>query len=211
MATIKQGILGAFSGKIANVVGGSWKGIATMRKLPASVTNPRTAGQVNNRNEFGSIAKFGSSINASIIKPLWDRFAVKMSGYNAFVMQNKGVFMSNGAFIAPNLVTSMGKLGQTVVGDCVYDPVDQAITVSWDPTPVGSYQLATDKAYIVIVDALGEVLGVRSAQDIRSTASITFQVSESKSPAPYAYVYLAFAREDGSIVGDSAFKQVNAM
>jgi hypothetical protein len=210
MATIKQGILGAFSGKIANVVGGSWKGIATMRKLPASVTNPRTAGQVNNRNEFGSIAKFASSINASIIKPLWDRFAVKMSGYNAFVMQNKGVFNATGAFIAPNLVTSLGKLGQTAIGACVYDPISQSVTVSWDATPVGAYQLATDKAYIVVADSLGNVLGVRSAQDSRQDAAITFTVSESISPAPFCYVYLAFSRIDGSIVGDSAFKQVSA-
>jgi hypothetical protein len=42
MGTIKQGILGGFSGKVGTVVGASWKGIAYMRSLPQKVKNPRT-------------------------------------------------------------------------------------------------------------------------------------------------------------------------
>jgi hypothetical protein len=34
MGIIKQGILGGFSGKVGNVVGGTWKGIDYMRVLP---------------------------------------------------------------------------------------------------------------------------------------------------------------------------------
>lgn len=205
MATIKQGILGAFSGKVANVVGGSWKGIATMRKLPASVTNPRTAGQVNNRTEFGSIAKFASSINASIIKPLWDRFAVKMSGYNAFVMTNKGVFNQLGQFIGANLITSKGKLGATAIGTALYDALSHTVTVSWDGTPVGAYQLATDKAYILVVDSLGNVMGVNAGVTARAAEAITFDVEVPDPTSTHIYYYLAFSREDGSIVGDSTF------
>jgi hypothetical protein len=47
MGTIKQGILGGFSGKVGTVIGGSWKGISYMRSIPQSVKNPRTDGQVN--------------------------------------------------------------------------------------------------------------------------------------------------------------------
>lgn len=38
MGTIKQGILGGFSGKVGNVVGASWKGIDYIRSLPSSVS-----------------------------------------------------------------------------------------------------------------------------------------------------------------------------
>ena len=52
MGTIKKGILGSFSGKVGNIVGASWKGIAYIRSLPASVRNPRTVKQVTQRSKF---------------------------------------------------------------------------------------------------------------------------------------------------------------
>ena len=36
MGTIKQGILGGFSGKVGSVIGGIWKGISYMRGLALS-------------------------------------------------------------------------------------------------------------------------------------------------------------------------------
>ena len=62
MATIKQGILGAFSGKVGSVVGSSWKGIAIMKALPASVANPRTAKQVIQRSKMSSAVAFAKEV-----------------------------------------------------------------------------------------------------------------------------------------------------
>jgi hypothetical protein len=42
MGKISQGILGGISGKVGNVIGGSWKGIDYIRVKPSSVANPRT-------------------------------------------------------------------------------------------------------------------------------------------------------------------------
>ena len=58
MGKISQGVLGGFSGKVGNVVGGSWKGIDYMRIKPASVTNPRTAAQVDQRSKFSIVLNF---------------------------------------------------------------------------------------------------------------------------------------------------------
>ena len=52
MGKIAQGILGGLSGKVGNVIGGSWKGIDYIRIKPSSVANPRTVGQVNQRTKF---------------------------------------------------------------------------------------------------------------------------------------------------------------
>jgi hypothetical protein len=57
MGTIKQGILGGFSGKVGNVVGASWRGIDYMRSLPASVRNPQTVPQMTQRSRFSLIGK----------------------------------------------------------------------------------------------------------------------------------------------------------
>lgn len=48
MGTIKQGILGGFSGKVGTVIGSSWKGISYMRSRAQSVKNPRTEGRWDN-------------------------------------------------------------------------------------------------------------------------------------------------------------------
>ena len=49
MGKISQGILGGFSGKVGNVIGGNWKGINYMRVKPSSVANSQTEGQMVQR------------------------------------------------------------------------------------------------------------------------------------------------------------------
>ena len=58
MGKIGKGILGGVSGKVANVVGASWKGIDYLRAKPQSVANPRSVLQVNQRTK-GSRKKYG--------------------------------------------------------------------------------------------------------------------------------------------------------
>ena len=41
MGTIKQGILGGFSGKVGTVVGSTWKSVHYMRALAVSFSDPR--------------------------------------------------------------------------------------------------------------------------------------------------------------------------
>lgn len=58
MGKIGQGILGGLSGKVGNIIGASWKGINYIRIKPVSVANPRTVGQVNQRNKFSATLEF---------------------------------------------------------------------------------------------------------------------------------------------------------
>ena len=61
MGKINQGILGGFSGKVGNVIGGTWKGIDYMRVKPAHVTNPKTEGQVDQRSKFCTMENSGNN------------------------------------------------------------------------------------------------------------------------------------------------------
>ena len=88
MAIIKRGILGGFSNKIGNVVGTSWKGISVMRSLPQSVHNPKTELQEEQRTNFAVASKLGSQLLDAVIKPFWDKRAIRMSGYNLWVQKN---------------------------------------------------------------------------------------------------------------------------
>jgi len=201
MATINQGILGGFSGSVANVTGSSWKGIAVMRSKPLSVTNPRTTAQVNNRERFSGLSKLGAAILTTIVKPLNDRFASQMSGYNLFTMRNKNVFVA-GSFANPSeLIIASGKLGDTPISS-VNDSGATELTVTWPIALTSSFQAATDKAYVLVLSDEGEVLGVSSGAAVRSAGTVLVTVPNS---AVVVNTYLAFLRADGTIVGNTAY------
>ena len=114
MAVIKRGILGGVSNKIGNVVGSSWKGIATLRSLPLSVANPNTQEQKTNRNSFSIMSKLGSDVLATVCQPLWNRDAKQMSGFNAYVKENKLAYDENWVAWLANPVMSKGVLSASL-------------------------------------------------------------------------------------------------
>lgn len=202
MGIIRRGILGGFSGKVANVVGSSWKGIAVMRALPLSVTNPRTVGQVEQRSAFSLISKFASSILTVWVKPLWDRSAQSMSGYNAFIQQNVDVVKADNALIIEKLTMSKGKLGATPVTAGI-DSASSFVGLDWEGTPSGSYQMSTDKLYALVFDSENKLIGSSSGEASRSKANLSIDGLQIVQGDDYTIV-TAFAREDGTIVGDAS-------
>jgi len=110
MALLSKGILGGISGKVGNVVGGSWKGIDYIRSLASSVANPRSPGQVSQRSKFTSVVAIGSQLLGSIIQAFWNGKVPKMSGFNAFVKENIEEFTAQGVAIWQNLLFSKGSL-----------------------------------------------------------------------------------------------------
>lgn len=201
MGIIRRGILGGFSGKVANVVGSSWKGIAVMRALPLSVTNPRTVGQVEQRGAFSIISKFASSILTVWVKPLWDRSAQSMSGYNAFIQQNVDIVKADNELIIKNLTMSKGKLGQTVITGQGASVPNQVV-LEWDRTPFGSFQMITDKFYALIFNEENQLIGSSAGVFARSEEEIIIDVSNI-SAGDKLLAVSCFAREDGTIVGDA--------
>lgn len=204
MGIIRRGILGGFSGKVANIVGSSWKGIAVMRSLPLSVANPRTPRQVAQRDKFSLMSKFASQLLSVWIKPLWDRGAQQMSGYNAFVKENIDSMVLNDEVRPTFGIMSRGVLGSTqVVPGSLVGSVQ---TLTWDTALSNSLQSASDLAYIVLIeDKTGLVIGHSSGLVARSvgTASVTF---DSTNVTDRVFAFLAFANADGTRMGDSTFQ-----
>lgn len=209
MGIIRRGILGGFSGKVANVVGSSWKGIAVMRALPLSVTNPKTVGQVEQRSAFSIISKFASSILTVWVKPLWDRSAQSMSGYNAFIQQNVDIVKADKVLDIENLVMSKGKLGVTpLTGNLTSG--SSAGMFGWDEEPTGSFQMSSDKLYLLIFDSNSKLIFHSSGVLTREHRSIEILDVPSVKDADY-YIVSCFAREDGTIVGDASVMKKKAM
>lgn len=204
MATFKQGILGGFSGKVGGVIGSSWKGIDTMRSQPSSVTNPRTNAQVANRSRFKSVSQLAAAMLTTIVKPLNDRFAQKMSGFNDFCQRNASAFDSLGAFVPANLVLSRGKL--SAPADLSQEGASySSLELSLSYGLSGSFDSATDKIYAVVIGKDGELLGVSSGIATREDAAVTIPTPEGRSATNPGTAYVSFLRADGTQVSNSSY------
>lgn len=203
MGTIKQGILGGFSGKVAGVVGSSWKGIAVMKSLPLSVANPKTAGQVAQRTKFSNTVAFAGLILATIIKPLWDRFASQMSGYNDFIKTNIDLFAAALPVLAADLVISKGKMAKTIISLITATDASANVIIDWVDDSGAGFKLATDEAYAVVINVTQNNVGSIAAAAPRSDESTTVVMPHAVATGDVLECYLAFRRADGTIVSNT--------
>lgn len=87
MAIIKAGILSKVSGKVAGVVGGTWKGKNYLREL-VKPANPNTALQQAQRGKMGMVVGVARQLVGDILNPYLNKFCKEMSGYNWFCKEN---------------------------------------------------------------------------------------------------------------------------
>jgi len=206
MAKIPQGILGGISGKIGGIVGSSWKGINVIKTKPLSVANPKTAGQVAQRTKFSNTVAFAGVILATVIKPLWDRFASKMSGYNAFVETNINLFAAASPSPAADLVISKGKMSKTTILTGESSEAGNTVTLTWPNDAGEGFKLAADEAYIVIVNETDEFVEAFETAVLRSALTAEVEPSIAIDEGVTMNVYLAFKRSDGTIVSNTSYK-----
>lgn len=205
MGIIKQGILGGFSGKVANIVGSSWKGIAIIKSLPLSVANPQTAGQVAQRTKLSNTVAFAKQILSSVIKPLRDRFAVQESGYNTFVSDNIALFADAMPNPAEDLIVASGKMASTEIKNLTTTAGSPDITVDWLDDSGSGFKLSTDDAYIVAVNETQENIAVSSASAVRSDGTVVLSFDADSVAGDTMNIYLVFMRADGTIVSETSF------
>lgn len=211
MGKIKQGILGGFSGKVANVVGSSWKGIAVMKSLPLSVANPKTAKQILQRRRFSILVSMAADILTSVVKPLWDRFAQKMSGFNDFVSKNFEAFQTGLYTLDYSKIRiSIGKmLAPASLTATWLTPL--SVKIDWTSDPADSYALDTDIPYIVVIDIeTNKATSLPVDEVVRATGTITVDTELTLDSTHDHAVYLAFKRADGTIVSDSTAINLDA-
>jgi len=206
MGKINLGILGSFSGKVGNVVGGNWKGISYMRAKATSVSNPRTDGQVNQRTKFALVL--------AILKPItgflrvgYKKYAIKQTAFNAAMsyILNNAVTGSSSADYSVDLakvLVSRGNLTGAVNG--VATSANGVVTLNWADNSGSGNATATDKALIVVLNPTRaeSVFDTGGNQRVAGTEDITVPadwVGES------VEVFLGFITEDGKDVANSSY------
>ncbi len=200
MGVIKRGILGGFSGRVGSVVGTSWKGIAVIKSLPLSVANPKTAKQVDQRTKFKQTVLLAASILSTIIKPLWDRFASQMSGINAFVQKNVGIWDDALATPFLNFIFAQGKMQATAISGTDFTTPGSDYLLSWlDDSGVG-LKLSTDLVYAIVYNETQSNLSTSSAIAVRADLEVVVTSTSALVTADIIHAWLIFKRADGTIV-----------
>lgn len=206
MGKISQGVLGGFSGKVGNVVGGTWKGIDYMRIKPANVTNPRTEGQVDQRSKFSTVLRFLQPMT-DFLRVGFKLYANKMTQFNAAMSYNlnnsiTGAYPNFMVDYANALVTR-GNLSGAANG-AASSPSAGDVQITWDDNSGSGSAQATDKALIVLLNTTRQEAVFTTAGPARSAGTETISV-----PSEYTgedvEVFLGFISEDGSKVANSSY------
>lgn len=202
MGVIKRGILGGFSGSVGNVVGSSWKGIATMKAKPLSVANPNTAGQVVQRTKMSNLVAFAKEILANIIKPLNDRFASGMSGFNLFTQRNIDLFTTAVPDPIDGIILSRGTLAPMALNNLTADRSNNEIKFDYSDNSGEGDALATDEAYAVVMNTdLGEITSASGG--LRNAGEWGFALPAGWLAGHNIQGWVSFRRADGTKVSDT--------
>lgn len=206
MGKIAQGILGGLSGKVGNIIGGSWKGIDYIRIKPASVANPRTEGQVNQRNRFTVTLEFIQAVKPFIQKG-YKFLAVKMTAFNAAMsyVLNNAISGTAPNFLVDyaNALVSRGGLSGVLNPTTDLATAGQ-VTFNWDDNSAEGNANTTDKSMLLIYNpSKKESISLLDGADRTVGTQIV--------PIPTTYagdtveLFMAFIAEDGSQVSDSTY------
>lgn len=211
MGIIKQGILGGFSGKVGSVVGTSWKGRAVMKAMPLSVANPRTTGQVTQRNRMTGIVHAAQMLLGGTIALCDNPFAGNISGYNRFVKRNVGYAQDNGTVYANAIKFSEGALGNIVLSaQSGISAADDMAHVSWT-SQESPYNLPNDRVIIAVVNSnLTEVLNAGTDIGQRDYAGFTaVALNRPVIQGESLYIIAMAVRADKKYCSNSDYENVN--
>jgi hypothetical protein len=204
MAKIPQGILGGIKGRIGGVIGTSWKGINVIKTAPLSVSNPQTAGQVAQRSKFGNAVAFAVLILSIVIKPLWDRFASKQSGFNAFIQANVDYFTLELPSYGSGFAISKGKMASTSIFSTTMHNGNPNVIINWANDSGIGYKLSTDIPFCVLINHSNNTVEAFEGSTIRSDSEMDFDLATTPVLNDSIDIYLAFRRADGTIVSNSS-------
>lgn len=208
MAKIPNGILGGVSGKIGGVIGSSWKGINVVKTRPLSVANPNTVPQQTQRKKFTGVTKFASDILSDFVKPYWDRFAVKASGYNDFVRENVNCFVNAELSDPASLKISNGKMSADELTIKPINDGGEDLQIEWAIKPQPKFKAGNDLADQVGVIAPGEIIGIGDGLSVRDDLETTITLNRPVHTGEIIHVYLVNRRPDGTITSQTAYASV---
>lgn len=180
-----SGILGPYTGKIGNVVGGKWRGRYTTRVYTSEVANPNTEKQQQVRARFAELAKLASAMKCPIDMGFYyPAKSQKVLEQNVFFTENwRAVLATSVDDVIVNyseLLLSKGPLPSMVPGTADWGSTEH-LTLNFPFTANigqgcgGAAVSATDEIYVYIYSEELEQ-GMLSSSALASGSSVTMTV-----------------------------------
>jgi hypothetical protein len=181
MARINKGILGGVSGKVGNVVGGSWKGRDYLRSLPAGGNQTNSEMQKAQRAKFKTLIAFLRPMTP-LIRVGFKPEAEKITAFNAAVKYNYHHALDgdqeNGFFVEYSLaLLSKGELPSVSSGQAVAQ-ADYKLALSWLNNAGYAGAQATDILFVAAYNPTKEnaVINMNVAQRGQENAELLLPV-----------------------------------
>lgn len=209
MATFKQGIHGKFSGRVGNIVGSSWKGKGVMRIMPASVSNPKTGKQLNQRSRFGMAVKLVHA-HGELVRTGFRPWAIGMSAHNAAVSYNLAhAFTGEYPDVSidfSRVLISKGDLA-SVRNLTAASTSPDLLTLNWDDNSAQSGARGTDRLMASLFDAESGTAALYPLAATRADAAAELSI-------PYGWSgrsvqVLAFFISEGGVGGTDSKQLVS--
>lgn len=193
MGKILSGILSKVSGKVAGVVGGSWKDVAYLRAY-VKPANPNTAAQQVQRTKFSDCVDFAKPLVGPVFNAYTDKFQKSMSGFNFFIKRNIAEF--DGSVDYSALKVTEGPLSAVSVTSAQY--ITDTITISFTANP-GNNGLDTDKVYALAYHTVSGLFYFAAAETTRVGSSIDVVVLSGQTASQYV-TYTLTAQEVNNVL-----------
>ncbi len=207
MGKIRLGILDGVSGKVGNVVGASWKGIDYIRAKATHRNDPHTEKQMQQRARFKGLSNFAKPLMDTIIRPIWNLQAGKMTGMNLFTKHNMSAFGTSGKIVDfSSLKLSVGNLDNPYrINIAKHESIDSCIRISWEELTDKDY--GGESLLLVAIDQEGSLFTELRGDLLRSEGvaeiDLPFDVGSS------VHVYVFFVDSERRSYSDSQYFTVS--
>lgn len=206
MAKLVNGILGGFSGKVGTVVGACWKGIDYIRSLAASITNPNTPAQQEQRAKFTLMITFLRSLTA-FLRFGFRSSALKMSAFNAAMAYNvknaiKGLYPAYEIDYTKVLLAHGPRAG--ALNPTVVSVVAGKVDFTWEDNSGELNAMADDLVYLVVHEPISRRSISLISDDTRQALASSVTLPDVMS-GKQVHCYIGFTNANESEVSDSAF------
>lgn len=206
MARYKDGINGAFRGKVGTVVGASWRGIDYVRTVADTSRIKWSEAQINQRILFALVVNW--------IKPLW---AVINLGYQRYKNRKTPLNAAVGYHMkeavkgeAPDLeiefskaIFSVGELLMSLIKELVALG-NAMLRISWDNMAQSVYSCGSDRAIFIVYNPGKQQFISFICSALRADGEAVLQL-----PIGFAgdavHCYMFFASEKGDMVSTSQY------
>lgn len=191
--------VGSLKGRLAGLVGASWKGIDYVRKMVIPY-NPKSAAQTGTRTVFAKLVAMGRRINSTILKLYTVPKPKKMSPFNKFISNNQPL-IDSGVYTIADVIASKGGLFTPPNWSASEGGAVTICSCSWDDDLQGE-ALATDKIIIIVYNETKDLYFFETSK-VRSDGSVDVTITGTES-GDDVHAWM-FAVQGDVIASDSSY------